>query len=48
MTIRKEGGKLTIDCSSPAIPDVDVVVAEGIQHFEQAVKGLKTVKESAG
>ncbi len=41
ITVRIEKSKMTIDCSSKSIGDVDTAVAEGISHFEQAVTSLK-------
>ncbi|MFH1534779.1 MAG: cation:proton antiporter [Patescibacteria group bacterium] len=41
ITIRKQEGKLTFDCSRDAAVDVDAITAEGLEHFEQAVSSLK-------
>jgi len=41
LTIRRENGKLTIDCSNQAVVDVDNAVDEGLTHFEQAISDLK-------
>ena len=42
LTIKKENGKLTIDCSNSAVVDVDNTVDAGLTHFEQAVSDLKS------
>jgi len=42
ITIKRNNGELTIDCSDRCTADVDEVVKAGINHFEQAVEGLKT------
>jgi len=41
LTIKRDNGELTIDCSNACTSDVDIVVNEGIGHFEKAVQGLK-------
>lgn len=42
ITLQKNNGQLTIDCSSSCTGDIDEIVANGISHFEQAVSALKT------
>jgi len=42
LTIKKENGKLTIDCSNAAVVDVDNAVDKSLTHFEQAVSDLKS------
>ncbi|MFA5051723.1 MAG: cation:proton antiporter [Patescibacteria group bacterium] len=42
LTVRKENGLLTIDCSKACVTDVDAVVGQGVAHLEEAVAGLKT------
>jgi len=44
LTLKRDNGRLTIDCSNECTRDVDEVVESGINHFEQAVHGLKTAK----
>jgi Kef-type K+ transport system membrane component KefB len=43
ITIRKQGGILTFDCSKEAVSDVDMIAKDGLQHFEQAIIDLKSV-----
>ncbi len=42
LTIKRDNGVMTIDCSNACTSDVDAVVESGISHFEAAVQGLKT------
>lgn len=41
ITLNVDKGTLTIDCSDPCTRDVDSVVANGLNHFEEAVAHLK-------
>lgn len=42
LTIKKDNGELTIDCSNQAVVDVDNIVDEALTHFEQAIADLKS------
>ncbi len=42
ITVKRDNGILTIDCSAASTTDVDGIVSAGINHFEKAVAGLKT------